>query len=320
MTDEPPRQPLVSIVVPAYDAEDSIVSAIESVLAQTYTSIEVVVVDDCSTDSTAALVEELSERDTRVRPIRQIQNSGVGATCNVGLGEARGEWVAIVDSDDWIVPGRVQMMIDAAERSGATMIFDNLLVIPEGKPVAHGQGFVAAASELFGPLALETFASSISSASSLPNLGYLRPMFAAHIVADRSVRFDEHLKVGEDSLFYCELFANGGSGFLLPDVGYHYYRRGGSLSSEFGADRIAAMRDAYAGLVDRSGRALTPAEVSAIGSVVDDLDRRLEANRVLGELSASNLRAVATGLARSGPDRRYLYRELRRRAGRFLRS
>ena len=91
---------LISVIMAAYNAEKTIIQAIESVLNQTYPHFELLVVNDCSTDRTVELVKKKAARDRRVRLISNRKNSGVSCTRKHGLDEARGEWIAILDSDD----------------------------------------------------------------------------------------------------------------------------------------------------------------------------------------------------------------------------
>ena len=91
---------LISVVVPAWRAEKTLAVALDSVLAQTWREIEVLVVDDASPDGTLALAESYAARDARVRVIAQEKNGGVSKARNRGVREARGEWIAFLDSDD----------------------------------------------------------------------------------------------------------------------------------------------------------------------------------------------------------------------------
>lgn len=90
----------VSIVMPAYNAGHYIEAAVRSVLNQTYTDFELIVVDDGSTDSTEEIVRRLSGADTRIVLLRNEKNSGVSASRNAGVARAKGEWIAFLDSDD----------------------------------------------------------------------------------------------------------------------------------------------------------------------------------------------------------------------------
>ncbi len=106
-------EPLVSIVVPAFNAEDSIGRCLGSIMIQTYSNLEVIVVDDGSTDGTSGVAEGLRQSDARLRVIRQ-GNAGVSAARNVGLAAARGDWVAFVDADDLMEERAVGLLLDSA--------------------------------------------------------------------------------------------------------------------------------------------------------------------------------------------------------------
>lgn len=91
---------LVSIIMAAYNAEKTIEQAINSVLNQTYTNFELLVVNDCSKDGTVESVKSIAATDGRVRLISNEKNSGVSYTRKHGLEEANGSWIAILDSDE----------------------------------------------------------------------------------------------------------------------------------------------------------------------------------------------------------------------------
>ena len=92
--------PLISVIMPAYNAEKTISAAIESVLSQTLSDFELIVIDDCSKDNTYQEVSKIRETDERIKLIRNLQNLGVSATRNIGVEIACGEIIAFLDSDD----------------------------------------------------------------------------------------------------------------------------------------------------------------------------------------------------------------------------
>jgi len=100
--------PLISIVMAAYNAADTVAVALESLLAQSWTSLEVIVVDDASTDGTAAVVERFAARDSRVRCLRNEYNRGAYPSRNTGMRAARGDFVTVHDSDDWSHPQKLE--------------------------------------------------------------------------------------------------------------------------------------------------------------------------------------------------------------------
>ena len=100
---------LISVVIPAYDREQTIAAAVEGVLAQSYAAIEVIVVDDGSRDDTVRIVEGMT--DPRLRLLRHETNRGAAAARNTGIAAARGEWVAFQDSDDLWMPDKLDKQV-----------------------------------------------------------------------------------------------------------------------------------------------------------------------------------------------------------------
>ncbi len=102
----------VSVIMPAYNAEAFIEDAINSVLKQTYTDFELIVIDDCSTDSTASIVLRMADIDSRIHYFQNKNNSGVSVTRNFGISKAAGEWIAFLDSDDMWREDKLQKQIE----------------------------------------------------------------------------------------------------------------------------------------------------------------------------------------------------------------
>jgi glycosyltransferase involved in cell wall biosynthesis len=116
-----PYLPLVSVIIPAYNAEPFIEETLKSVLAQTYLGIEVLVVDDGSQDRTPEIVEKIAKKDARVQLLKQ-PNAGVAAARNLGIEKSRGEYIAPIDADDiWYpenIEKQVQCMLEGGEEVG----------------------------------------------------------------------------------------------------------------------------------------------------------------------------------------------------------
>jgi glycosyltransferase involved in cell wall biosynthesis len=111
------NQGLVSVIVPAYNAENFIGETLNSVLSQTYENIEVIVVDDGSRDLTAAIAKNAARRDRRVKLLRQ-QNLGVAAARNLAIERASGEYIAPLDADDIWYPSKVEKQVQSLEGGG----------------------------------------------------------------------------------------------------------------------------------------------------------------------------------------------------------
>ncbi|MGN0802216.1 MAG: glycosyltransferase family 2 protein [Candidatus Faecivicinus sp.] len=125
---------LVSIIMAAYNAEKTIGRAIESVLSQSYQRFELLVVDDCSSDSTAEIVEGMD--DCRIRLIRNSRNSGVSWTRKHALEHARGEWIAVLDSDDAWAPDKLEKQMKLCTQKNADLVFTgSAFMDAEGRPL-----------------------------------------------------------------------------------------------------------------------------------------------------------------------------------------
>ena len=113
---------LISVVVPAWRAEKTLAATLDSVLLQTWRELEVLVVDDASPDGTLALAQSYAAKDPRVRVIAQPENGGVSKARNRGVREARGEWIAFLDSDDAYEPNFLKTLLTLAKRESAPVV------------------------------------------------------------------------------------------------------------------------------------------------------------------------------------------------------
>lgn len=122
---------LVSIIMPAYNCEKYIVEAMDSVLAQTYRNWELLVLDDGSKDNTLRIIEEFSQKDSRIKAISNEKNMGVSATRNRGIELAAGEWIAFLDSDDMWELEKLEKQFEAVKTKAAEFIFTGSSYINE---------------------------------------------------------------------------------------------------------------------------------------------------------------------------------------------
>ena len=111
------RQPLVSLVVPIYNVAEYLEQCLASIQSQSYTNLEIICLNDGSTDTSLALLEAYAAHDGRVIIIDK-ENEGYGATCNRGIAAAHGMWVGIVEPDDYLEPTMVQELVDLIQKNG----------------------------------------------------------------------------------------------------------------------------------------------------------------------------------------------------------
>lgn len=114
-------QPLISVIIPVYNILDCLERCVSSVCAQTYPNLEILLVDDGSTDGTERLCEELAARDSRIRVFHK-PNGGSSSARNLGIERARGDYLGFVDSDDYIEPGMYEAMLHEIRQGGYQMV------------------------------------------------------------------------------------------------------------------------------------------------------------------------------------------------------
>ncbi len=115
--------PLLTVIMPTYNAQRFIAESIESVIAQTIDDWELLVVDDASTDATKQIIAEYQEQDGRIRLLRRPSNQGPAYARNFALDQARGQWIAFIDSDDIWHPQKTEKQLSAMHRHGADISY-----------------------------------------------------------------------------------------------------------------------------------------------------------------------------------------------------
>lgn len=223
---------LASIVIPAHNAAAFLGEAVASAQAQTARAIEILVVDDASTDATWEIAGVLAAADPRIRPLRRPRQGGVSAARNAGLAQARGRWIALLDADDLFLPRRIEALVAEAEARGADLLADNLLERDFATGADLGPHFPAEAMAVPGPLTLgEMLRRDMPDLPGTARLGYLQPILRNGFLRASGVRFAEGVAAGEDFLLMFESVARGGRFLLTPEAHYVYRRRGGSASA-----------------------------------------------------------------------------------------
>lgn len=247
----------VSVIIAAYNVEKYIARAIHSALDQAGVDLEVIVIDDCSTDQTRTIARNIN--DPRLRLICLSQNGGPGASRNAGLAAAQGDWIAILDGDDAFAPGRLARMIQIAGPQNADIVVDNLMTLHEGeetqKPMFDTDYFAT-----LDPLTLAKFIAGNPSFFGGVALGYLKPLFAASFLKAYQLSYDPDIRIGEDYLLMARALAEGARCVIDPNPGYLYTVRSGSISHRLKPDdmrRIESLDQKFQAEHPLSGEAQT---------------------------------------------------------------
>lgn len=207
-------QPFISIVIPAYNAEQYLTTTLTSVFNQTYTNFEVIVINDGSVDNTETILITLQEQESRLKIINQA-NQGIAIARNRGITQASGEFITFIDSDDRWHPTFLAKMVARQQQTNGEVIYTGNIdsVIHTDKP-------------------------RISDFREQDNLcGYLTQQSLLHIgcllirkafLKKYQISFNPALKTGEDIVFICHLFCLTNA-YSVPEYLYYYTHRDDSI-------------------------------------------------------------------------------------------
>ena len=239
------KEPLISVIVPVYNVEKYLPKCLDSLLAQTWQELEVIVVDDGSPDNSWDIMQEYARRDSRVRLIRQ-KNGGLSAARNAGVEAAQGEWIGFLDSDDYVAPEMYETLYRAAVERDAQMAVCNFTyvdvegnLLPQRSPITKDETLTREEIlvRLSGPMAWYY--------ATAWNRLYRRELFG-------DVRFPVG-KFHEDEytahLFYwqCERVA------IVKEAMYYYVQQDGSIMH---TESVRRQVDGIQGMLERADFAL----------------------------------------------------------------
>lgn len=228
---------LVSVILPAYNAEKYIGEAIESVLKQTYPSFELIVVDDGSQDRTAEIVKSFN--DERIHLFKHAENKGLSSARNTAIEASHGRWIAPVDADDQWLPQRLEKMIDILLENGdGYFVGDNSIICfdtPEGlKPWVY-------MLDTYGIKSNEEILEISFHDYLMQRMPAFQPIFPIKPVNIAGLKYNPVIKSGEDFEFHCNLFRIGLKLKLFTTPFYLYRLTPGSVTSKPEASGVRAL-------------------------------------------------------------------------------
>lgn len=234
---------VISFIIANYNGSNFLGKAVASALVQRNVDVEVIIVDDCSTDNSPQIARALAQSDHRVRFIALASNSGPAGARNAALAEARGEWIAVFDNDDLLHPDRSAILIAEATASGADMIADNLVLFDDNA-IAPPQSLLKG-SRLDGPqwIGLVDYLEQAKMHGKAPNLGFLKPIWRRDWLVQSGLQYDVNLRIAEDDDLIVRALLAGAKYRLLPQPFYFYRKHGASIShrlSPANADKMVA--------------------------------------------------------------------------------
>jgi succinoglycan biosynthesis protein ExoO len=253
MTGEHDAIPDVSIVIAGWNAEAWIGRAVSAALGQTGgIALEVIVVDDASRDNTLEAARAAANGDPRLACVRLAHNSGPSGARNHGFARANGRFIAVLDADDAMRPGRLAHMVARAETAGADLVLDNMIkVSAPGDDVEDGLFLDQPAAQSEQVLSLAAYLDPHTGTRLGGAPGYLKPVFRTETLRRLGLAYDETLRNSEDFYLAAELIAQGGRAIYTPLAGYLYTVRTDSISHRLTLEQVRAIEAAEARFLAR---------------------------------------------------------------------
>lgn len=241
------KEDLISIIVPVYNVEKYLSQCVDSILSQTYKNIEVILIDDGSKDSSGKLCDEYSEKYEQCRVIHK-ENAGLGMARNSGLEEIRGDYVAFVDSDDWIKPDAIEKMYKALKDNNVDFCKSGFIRFQNNgkkiRSVTYNAEYFSG-DEAKNVLLPRMVGSSPSQHDSV-EMCVCGVLYNAQIIKEYKLRFpSERVLISEDLVFNIDYMQNANGACLVPYEGYMYRYNPKSLSASYRKDRFKAVNYFY---------------------------------------------------------------------------
>ncbi len=231
---------MISIIVPAYNAEKHIYKCICSICNQKYKDIEIIVVNDGSTDRTYEILDDLAKNDRRIKVIN-TKNVGASHARNIGIKNAKGEFIRFVDADDYLEANSISLLVKNQEETDAQLVIGGY-AIHQGEN--HVENIIPAEKAVYSQinLCIEWYQQKLLGA--LWNKLFKRELITAY--------FNQHYCVGEDLLFVLKYLNNASTISILNEIVYEYELPAGqnNLSLQYHLSNIDAINECWDAFFD----------------------------------------------------------------------
>lgn len=218
--------PKVSFIVAVYNTQEFLPRCLDSLLNQTCRDIEIVVVNDGSTDDSAAIIAAYTRKDARVRAIAKL-NGGISSARNAGIDIARGEIVDFVDSDDYVEPNLAEFLVDEFAAENPEIVVFGGVCEPAERASKRIRQLLSPQARVFEPFD----AALLFSANAQPYPW--RSAYSRDLLERESLRFAENVRFAEDVVFQFESYPLSAKTVVAPDKLYHYVMQDKSLTHTF---------------------------------------------------------------------------------------
>jgi succinoglycan biosynthesis protein ExoO len=278
-------QCLVTVVIPAFNSAATLSRAARSALRQEAHPLELIIVDDASSDGTLAEAERIAEADDRVRVIALPRNRGKSHAINRAIAEARGTWIAILDADDCFLDYRLPILLATAGRNGVDLVADNQYFRDAGVDRIVRTAFPVARPD--GPLTRQDFVAGSDPFADF-DFGMLKPVIRTDFIRRTGLCYRETARLSEDLLYLVEFFAADGRAWLVSRPLYEWTQAFGTVSRRWTETGAGAWRYDFLAAREIHGvvrEALREGDNEDLIALLDRRDRALRRLHWLREFS-----------------------------------
>jgi succinoglycan biosynthesis protein ExoU len=286
----------VDVIIAAWNRASTIERAIRSVIFEPEVH-RVYVIDDASTDGTAARALTVHAPPGRLEIVRLEQNSGPSIARNTALSLSPAPWVAILDGDDLMLPGRLSQLL--AHSEGWDMVADDMLQEPEGLPKQTGHRLLEVDDSWPQQITLEQFVrGNINDPARMRReMGFLKPIMRRSFLDAHSLVYEPALRLGEDYILYATALAAGARFRITSTAGYVSMMRGDSLSARHSRTDLEELLRCARNLGLRPG--LTSIERKALRQHADDVEKKVAWLATIDAVKARRPDVLLATLARA---------------------
>lgn len=240
----------ISIIVPVYNTKNELTRCLKSIVNQTYSNIEIICIDDGSTDGSEQIVDKFASQDKRIRAIHK-RNGGESSARNVGLRMATGQYIAFCDGDDWLEPEMYEVLVETLEKKKVDIV-----------AASWYKEFPLLSREITNELPVRD---SVFEQEELLKYLYMRDsyrgfayiwdkLYTREVLRDKQgnlLLFNEELKLGGDILYLAEVALNTRRAKYVDRAFYHYVQRAGSGCHTKDVEKLRDSLKAYEIVIQR---------------------------------------------------------------------
>lgn len=222
---------LISIILPVYNSEKYLKRCIDSIVNQTYQNLEIIIINDGSTDDSLSIIKEFIKQDKRIILIDK-KNEGVSKARNIGIEKANGEYITFIDSDDWLEDNAIEILYNELEKNKVDVIRGNYYRNTTELKNDFSGNLYRMENQIYSSKDIKEFVIDHFLLSKESHLNLVMLLLIKKEII-KNIRFDESLYFMEDVIFHLEVFLNSEKIYLISKPIYHYYLNDESATKSY---------------------------------------------------------------------------------------